>query len=120
MRQGSAYDEEVRDFSPPSAANQNLACDLVVAGGGLSGLSAAEAASRRGLDVVVIEKGVYGKDAASGLNAGQFLTGWAKPIDVMLAELAQADLRAGHSIDQAGRRAERRGGGGLGPTVGGR
>ena len=24
MRQSSAYDEEVRDFSPPSAANQNL------------------------------------------------------------------------------------------------
>ncbi len=45
--------------------------------GGLSGLSAAEAAIRRGLNVVVIEKGIYGKEAASGLNAGQFLTGWA-------------------------------------------
>jgi gamma-glutamylputrescine oxidase len=108
MRQGSAYDEEVREFSPPSAANQNLACDLLIAGGGLSGLSAAEAASRRGLDVVVVEKGVYGKDAASGLNAGQFLTGWAKSIEVMLAELAEQDLRAGHSVDQAERRAERR------------
>jgi gamma-glutamylputrescine oxidase len=108
MRQSSAYDEEVRDFSPPSAANQNLTCDLVIAGGGLSGLSAAEAASRRGLDVVVIEKGVYGKDAASGLNAGQFLTGWAKSIEVMLGELAQQELRGGHSVDQAEQRAQRR------------
>jgi glycine/D-amino acid oxidase-like deaminating enzyme len=95
MRQRSAYDEEVRDFAPPSAANQSLTCDLLVAGGGLSGLSAAEAALRRGLDVVVIEKGVFGKDAASGLNAGQFLTGWAKPVDVMVTELTQQELRRG-------------------------
>jgi gamma-glutamylputrescine oxidase len=108
MRQRSAYDEEVRDFAPPSAANQSLTCDLLVAGGGLSGLSAAEAALRRGLDVVVIEKGVFGKDAASGLNAGQFLTGWAKPVDVMLAELTQQELRGGTAFDQAGGRAERR------------
>jgi gamma-glutamylputrescine oxidase len=108
MRQSSAYDEEVRHFSPPSAANQSLTCDLVVAGGGLSGLSAAEAAIARGLDVVVIEKGAFGKDAASGLNAGQFLTGWVKPVDVMLAELTQQELRGGASADQALPRAERR------------
>ena len=94
--------------SPPSAANQNLTCDLLVAGGGLSGLSAAEAAIRRGLDVVVIEKGAYGKDAASGLNAGQFLTGWAKSVDVMLAELAQQELRGGATGEMARARAERR------------
>jgi gamma-glutamylputrescine oxidase len=101
MRQSTAYDEEVRDFSPPSAVNQNLSCDLLIAGGGLSGLSAAEAALRRGLDAVVIEKGVFGKDAASGLNAGQFLTGWAKPVDVMLAELAQQEQRRGVSAERA-------------------
>src|SRR6266436_1365396 len=108
MRQGSAYDEEVGDFSPPSAANQNLTCDLLVAGGGLSGLSAADAAIRRGLNVVVIEKGIYGKEAASGLNAGQFLTGWAKPVDIMIAELAQQDMERGLYGDQAQRQAERR------------
>ena len=108
MRQRSAYDEEVHDFAPPSAANQSLTCDLLVAGGGLSGLSAAEAALRCGLNVVVIEKGVFGKDAASGLNAGQFLTGWAKSVDVMLAELTQQELRRGTAADQAGGRTERR------------
>jgi gamma-glutamylputrescine oxidase len=108
MRQRSAYDEEVGDFAPPSAANRSLTCDLLVAGGGLSGLSAAEAALRRGLDVIVIEKGVFGKDAASGLNAGQFLTGWAKPIDVMVTELAHQELRDGAPADQARPRAERR------------
>ena len=108
MRYRSAYDEEVRDFSPPSAANENLTCDLLVAGGGLSGLSAAEAAIRRGLDVVVIEKGAFGKEAASGLNAGQFLTGWAKPVDVMLTELTQQEIRGGLAADQARTRAQQR------------
>ena len=108
MRQKSAYDDEVREFSPPSCANQSLSCQLLIAGGGLSGLSAAEAAVRRGLDVVVIEKGAFGKDGASGLNAGQFLTGWAKPVEVMLAELTQQELRTGQAEDQARARAQRR------------
>src|SRR6266481_554089 len=79
MRQSLAYDEDVGDFSPPSATNENLTCDFLVAGGGLSGLS-----------------------------AGQFLTGWAKPIDVMAAELAQQDMQKGVYGVQAHRRAERR------------
>src|SRR6516162_4205143 len=108
MRQSLAYDEDVGDFSPPAATNENLTCDFLVAGGGLSGLSAADAAIRRGLNVVVIEKGVYGKGAASGLSAGQFLTGWAKSVDVMIAELAQQDMQKGIYGVQARRRAERR------------
>src|SRR6266498_3275946 len=108
MRHSSVYDEEVGDFSPPLGTNENLTCDLRVAGGGLSGLSAADAAIRRGLNVVVVEKGVYGKEAASGLSAGQFLTGWAKPVDVMIAELAQQDMEKGIYGVQAQKQAERR------------
>jgi gamma-glutamylputrescine oxidase len=108
MRQTSSYDREVPDFEPPSCANQSLTCDLLIAGGGLSGLSAAEAALHRGLDVVVIEKGAFGKEAASGLNAGQFLTGWAKPVDLMLSDLTRQDMRRGLSEEQARPRAERR------------
>jgi gamma-glutamylputrescine oxidase len=104
----TAYDDEVPDFSPPSCANQSLNCDLLIAGGGLSGLSAAEAALRRGLDVVVIEKGAFGKDGASGLNAGQFLTGWAKPVAVMLAELTQQEMRGGFAEHQAQLAAQQR------------
>ena len=108
MRQVSAYDEEVRDLLFPSCANENLNCQLLVAGGGLTGLGAAEAAVRRGLDVVVIEKGVFGRDGASGLNAGQFLTGWTKSVDAMLAELAQQELRGGLPRERAELRAKRR------------
>src|SRR5215831_13832939 len=78
--------DQVR-FAPPTCANQSLRCQLLVVGGGLSGLSAAEAASRRGVDVILIERGAFGQEAASALNAGQFLTGWAKPVDAMLDEL---------------------------------
>ena len=108
MRQRTAYDDEVQDFSPPSCANQSLSCDFLIAGGGLSGLSAAEAAIRRGLDVVVIEKGAFGKEAASGLNAGQFLTGWAKSVDVMLAELTKQELRSSVPEEQARLAAQQR------------
>src|SRR2546425_11352757 len=119
MRQSSVYDEDVGDFSPPLGTNENLACDRLVAGGGLSGLSAADAAIRRGLNVVVVEKGVYGKEAASGLSAGQFLTGWAKPVDVMIAELAQQDMEKGIYGVQAQKQAERRGRGLPRPPPGG-
>ena len=108
MRQRIGYDEEVRAFSPPSCANANLTCQFLVVGGGLSGLSAAEAAVTRGLDVIVIEKGDFGREGASGLNAGQFLTGWAKPIGVMLAELTRQEQDRGLPVDQAQSRVHRR------------
>src|SRR5262245_28640452 len=108
MRLRPAYDEEVPDFPAPSCANANLTCDFLVVGGGLSGLSAAEAAMQRGLEVIVIEKGAYGKEAASGLNAGQFLTGWAKPVATMVSELTRQEQDMGESGELARSRAERR------------
>jgi gamma-glutamylputrescine oxidase len=98
----------VRAFSPPSCAAENLTCQLLIAGGGLSGLSAAEAAMQRGLDVILIEKGVFGKEAASGLNAGQFLTGWVKPVETMLAELARQERERGLRGERAQLQAQRR------------
>jgi glycine/D-amino acid oxidase-like deaminating enzyme len=94
MRQREPDDDEVR-LTPPTCANQSLRCQLLVVGGGLSGLSAAEAAMRRGVDVILIEKGAFGQEAASALNAGQFLTGWVKSIDVMLGELAAQEQERG-------------------------
>ncbi|HEY2186296.1 MAG TPA: FAD-dependent oxidoreductase, partial [Xanthobacteraceae bacterium] len=81
---------------------------MLIAGGGLSGLSAAEAALAQGLDVIVIEKSAFGQQAASGLNAGQFLTGWAKPVDIMLSELAQQERERGLRGEPARLQAERR------------
>ena len=103
-----SHADDVRAFSPPSSAAENMTCQLLIAGGGLSGLSAAEAAMQQGLDVIVIEKGVFGQQAASGLNAGQFLTGWAKPVPSMLAELAQQERERGLRGEQAQVQAQRR------------
>jgi gamma-glutamylputrescine oxidase len=104
----SAYDDEAGAFSPPSCAGENLTCQLLVAGGGLSGLSAAEAAMQQGLDVIVIEKGEFGKDAASGLNAGQFLTGWVKPVPTMISELTRQEQDRGLRAERARLQARRR------------
>jgi gamma-glutamylputrescine oxidase len=95
-------------FRPPSCGQQRLSCQLLVVGGGLSGLSAAEAAVRRGVDVILIEKSVFGQEAASALNAGQFLTGWAKPVDAMLEELTAQEQEQGAGGAMARSRAERR------------
>ena len=100
--------DDVRAFSPSSSAAENMTCQLLIAGGGLSELSAAEAAMQQGLDVIVIEKSVFGQQAASGLNAGQFLTGWAKPVPTMLAELAEQERERGLRGEQAQAQAQRR------------
>jgi gamma-glutamylputrescine oxidase len=108
MRPLVGYEDEAQGFTPPSCPNAQLSCQLLVVGGGLSGLSAAEAASARGVDVIVIEKGAFGREAASGLNAGQFLTGWAKPVATMLAELTLQEQGRALRIDRAQTRAQHR------------
>ena len=107
MQQREPDDDEVR-FTPPTCASQSLRCQLLVVGGGLSGLSAAEAAMRRGVDVILIEKGAFGQEAASALNAGQFLTGWVKSVDVMLDELTAQEQERGAAGATARSRAETR------------
>jgi len=107
MQQREANDDEVR-FTPPTCTSQTLLCQLLVVGAGLSGLSAAEAAMRRGLDVILIEKGAFGQEAASALNAGQFLTGWVKSVDVMVDELTAQEQERGAGGATARSRAESR------------
>ena len=107
MVQYQTSGDETR-FAPPSCANQSLTCQLLIVGGGLSGLSAAEAAMRRGADVIVIERGTFGQEAASALNAGQFLTGWAKPVDVMVDELTAQEQAKGAAGATARSRAQTR------------
>ncbi|MDX6584937.1 MAG: D-amino-acid dehydrogenase [Solirubrobacterales bacterium] len=53
--------------------------DVVVVGGGVVGLSVAEALSRRGARVVVLEAGVVGSAASAG-NAGWITPGLSAPV----------------------------------------
>ncbi len=56
------------------AAKGDLACDIVVIGGGFTGLSAALACAEKGFDVVLLEAETIGF-GASGRNGGQLIPG---------------------------------------------
>jgi gamma-glutamylputrescine oxidase len=65
------------------ALDGDRTCDVVIVGGGFTGLSAATHLAKSGTDVVLIEAHRFG-DGASGRNGGQFGTGqraWAEEME---------------------------------------
>ncbi|MGB3539844.1 MAG: FAD-binding oxidoreductase [Mesorhizobium sp.] len=65
------------------ALDGDRTCDVVIIGGGFTGLSAATHLAKVGTDVVLIEAHRFG-DGASGRNGGQFGTGqraWAEEME---------------------------------------
>lgn len=89
----SWYEETagVRPVYPPLAGDAKA--DVVVIGGGFTGLSAAAHLAAKGTDVVLLEAHRFG-DGASGRNGGQLGTGqrsWAEELE---AELGLSRARA--------------------------
>ncbi|MER8381208.1 FAD-binding oxidoreductase [Mesorhizobium sp. M0142] len=97
------------------ALDGDRTCDVVIVGGGFTGLSAAAHLAKSGADVVLIETHRFG-DGASGRNGGQLGTGqraWAEELEAEygfscakalfdLAEEAKAhllDFAAVHQIE---------------------
>ncbi|MER9891357.1 FAD-binding oxidoreductase [Mesorhizobium sp. M0119] len=97
------------------ALDGDRTCDVVIVGGGFTGLSAAAHLAKSGADVVLIETHHFG-DGASGRNGGQLGTGqraWAEELEAEygfsrakalfdLAEEAKAhllDFAAMHQIE---------------------
>ena len=67
------------------ALDGDRTCDVVIVGGGFTGLSAAVQLAKAGIDVVLIEAHRFG-DGASGRNGGQLGTGQRAGAEEMEAE----------------------------------
>ena len=82
----------------PAARTATAVADVVIVGGGFTGLSAAAHLAKTGADVVLIEAHRFG-DGASGRNGGQLGTGqraWAEELEEELGLAArQGAVRAG-------------------------
>ncbi|MER9827878.1 FAD-binding oxidoreductase [Mesorhizobium sp. M0134] len=113
---GRSWYEDTAGSRPEyPALDGDRTCDVVIVGGGFTGLSAAAHLAKTGADVVLIETHRFG-DGASGRNGGQLGTGqraWAEELEAEygfsrakalfdLAEEAKAhllDFAAMHQIE---------------------
>jgi len=73
----SYYVATANAFAPAAKLEGEVAADVVVIGGGYTGLHAALNAAERGYSVALLEAGAVGW-GASGRNGGQMIPGWRK------------------------------------------
>ncbi len=88
----SYYVATVNSFAPPPRLEGDVAADVVVIGGGYTGLHAALNAVERGYSVVLLEAGHVGW-GASGRNGGQIIPGWRKGATDLVARYGKAEAR---------------------------
>jgi gamma-glutamylputrescine oxidase len=82
----SWYEDSVGERPSYPALDGDLAADVLVVGGGFTGLSAATHLAQRGVSVAVLEAHRFG-DGASGRNGGQMNTGqrlWPEELEATL------------------------------------
>ncbi|MCO5145764.1 MAG: FAD-binding oxidoreductase [Aquamicrobium sp.] len=89
----SWYEASLSERPEYPALDGDCRADVVVIGGGFTGLSAAAHLARAGVDVVLIEAHRFG-DGASGRNGGQLNTGQRAWPEDMEADLGFARARA--------------------------
>lgn len=97
-RKGTAFgtpywDEGVDRATTTPVAELPASADLVVIGGGYTGLNAALAAAKAGLDVVVLDREHPGT-GASGRNGGHVSTSMKPGLDELSAKVGKAKARA--------------------------
>jgi gamma-glutamylputrescine oxidase len=89
----SWYEATVPDRPPFPALDGDLSADVVVIGGGFTGLSAAAHLANAGVRVIVVEACRFG-DGASGRNGGQIGTGQRSWPEDMEADIGAERARA--------------------------
>jgi gamma-glutamylputrescine oxidase len=82
----SWYEASVGERPECPALDGSQTCDVLVVGGGFTGLSAAYHSAVKGLKVILLEQCRFG-DGASGRNGGQFGTGQRAWVEELEAEL---------------------------------
>jgi gamma-glutamylputrescine oxidase len=88
----SYYVATANAFAPAPELEGEHAADVVVIGGGYTGLHAALNAAERGFSVVLLEAGRVGW-GASGRNGGQMIPGWRKGAAELVARYGRDKAR---------------------------
>ncbi len=91
--QHSYYVATANRFAPAPKLEGEARTDVVVIGGGYTGLHAALNAAERGFSVVLLEAGRIGW-GASGRNGGQMIPGWRKGASELIARYGVEKARA--------------------------
>ena len=88
----SYYAATANPFAPAPKLEGEVRADVVVIGGGYTGLHAALSAAERGFSVILLEAGRIGW-GASGRNGGQMIPGWRKSAGELIARYGGAKAR---------------------------
>src|SRR5262245_3702727 len=88
----SYYAATANPFAPAPALAAEAQADVVVIGGGYTGLHAALNAAERGYSVILLEAGRIGW-GASGRNGGQLIPGWRRSATDLIARYGEAKAR---------------------------
>jgi gamma-glutamylputrescine oxidase len=88
----SYYVATANPFAPASTLQGERRADVVVIGGGYTGLNAALNAAEAGMSVILLEGGRIGW-GASGRNGGQMIPGWRKGVVELIARYGEAKAR---------------------------
>ena len=95
--EGNYYRSTAHDWSPQAALAGEVRADLIVVGGGFTGMAAALVAAERGRKVVLLEAGRIG-EGASGRNGGQLIPGLRWSAGELVAEFGLARAQAIHLV----------------------
>jgi gamma-glutamylputrescine oxidase len=88
----SYYVATSNPFAPAPKLEGEISADVVVVGGGYTGLHAALNAAERGYSVALLEAGRIGW-GASGRNGGQMIPGWRKGATELIARYGKTQAK---------------------------